>query len=528
MTPSSPRTRPGSPVTLQPLPPQTPADPEPAQQQAATLPADPAISTGPEHLQVQIHPDNWVGPNRAVALRCNGSPAPAFWITRAPFIEQIDYAGPADALDLSGVQGILNGLGMLIGRGDIANWPAVMTGMVGGHALRITMAWLDDSAGTPGATPSGQMADSVHQVRTKKRELIADTLNECLLPPLTDISWGYLAPFVDGPDESLPLVETAELLTMQLVETSELGSHVHVPLPDGEGGVKAIYLGVTGDGEASLVLFEAPPPPQLFMTLKPGETEARTHRHPNRISLLYRHPLEAGLLRDSVQPARHHLTAQPSPDELQALIGLSVMVSPNDDETPLPVTLLGVTHTVDADGGRALSLDLESNFDPRANPLGAWETAWHEEDITQVQEKETNAGVYNWALHLRLSDDAIDQCLVLRDPLTPMPPPKDAQPPESKADSQVDTPPVDLTTLAENAPLRINGVPVQFLQMAEPGELGAGDTRPALWVTTDAQTGTAPLNAQRSARVTAQGPERMVHLLVLKGAQIERDPTGAG
>ncbi len=370
----------------------------------------------------------------------------------------------------------------------------------------------EDLAGTPGATPFGQVAAGTAALVAQKMALVPALLDEPLPPVLVRIVTDYLGGAIGGPDEALPLTPLAVVAKMLRTATTLTGTRIYLPTADGLAAVQGIFLGHTGDGTSSLVLFEVPPPPPA------GLDPAAMHPHPNGISVIYRHTMDIEFWCDPAQPPRLHLVSDPTLQALQAAVGHTVLLAPSVDEVGLPVALLAITPMPGEPGQQMLMLQVRSNFDPHTNPLQAWEAAWFEGEVTGMTE--VGPGQYEWAVQTNLASDGMDCAWATLDPLAPLPPPpcddKAMVPPDDKSPigGLPSGGPVDrlgeddFTTLPPGTPLLLNGVPAQFTRVAarnEPGE--------AVWVTTTADADGAALGSMHSAPVDGSDPPRTAHLV---------------
>jgi hypothetical protein len=271
----------------------------------------------------------------------------------------------------------------------------------------------DDFAGTPDATPFGQMADDTAALIAHKIMLVPQLLDDPLPPALSGIVMGYLGTAIGGPDETLPLEPLAKLAHMPLAMSAHTGTRIYLPTIDGTAAVQGIFLGHNGDNRSSLVLLEAPPPPEA------GFDPADTYPHPNGVSVIYRHPVDIEFWRDPAQPPRQHIVSDPPLDHLLAAVGHTVLLAPSANEVGLPVQLLAVTPLEGGPGAKRLMLQVRSNFHPHTNPLQAWEGPWSEGDAIDVQD--VGAGQYEWTVHTDLASDGEDCAWAMLDPLNAPP-----------------------------------------------------------------------------------------------------------
>ena len=372
----------------------------------------------------------------------------------------------------------------------------------------------EDLVGTPGAIPFGQVATSTAALIARKMAQVPALLDTPLPPVLVQIVTGYLGGAIGGPDEALPLTPLSVVEKMLLTATALTGTRIYVPAADGLAAVQGIFLGHAGDDTASLVLFEAMPPPPA------GLDTAAMHPHPNGVSVIYRHPTDIEFWCDPAQPPRLHLVSDPTLQALQAAVGHTVMLAPSADEVGLPVALLAITPLPGEPGQQMLMLHVRSNFDPHTNPLQAWEAAWFEGEVSGLTE--VGPGQYEWAVQTNLASDGMDCSWATLDPLAPAPPPplhvndNKMAPPDDKSltGAMPDSGPEDrlgeaeFSALPPGTPLLLNGVPAQFTRLAarnEPGE--------AIWVTTGADADGTALGSMHSAPVVGSDPPQTAHLV---------------
>lgn len=380
----------------------------------------------------------------------------------------------------------------------------------------------EDLAGTPGATPHGLVATRTAAHIAQKVMLVPELLDGPLPPVMAQIVTGYLGAPIGGADETLPMTPLAAVEKMPLTATAWTGTRIYLPAADGAAAVQGIFLGHTGDNGSSLVLLEAPPPPEA------GFDPADMHPHPNGVSVIYRHPMEIEFRRDPVQPPRQHLAGKPTLQALEAAVGHYVLLAPSADEVGLPVALLAVTPMEGEPGQRMVRLQVRSNFHPENDPLGAWEGAWYEGEVTSL--RDAGAGQYEWAVHTDLNGDGMICAWVTLDPMetppnTPYQAPHQA-PHQGEAPATAPTDdkrmasgkpagqPVgrleagDFSTMTAGTPLLLNGMAAQFTRVAasnEPAE--------AIWVTTDAGADGVALGSMYSEPVKGSDPPQTTHLV---------------
>lgn len=397
----------------------------PYQPLGPTTQPDTKAAAGPEQPAVQLIQGQPEQPPGTIALRLmNAAPV---WVSGTEDVRVMLYLGDPQDLNLDEVQAIAQQVS-----GTAAHYAApgglqTLRFEITGGALDVVMAAPgdppddpadlddlddhDDPAGTPGATPPGQVAAGVAALQAHKLQLVPQVLDDPLPPVLTQIVTGYLGTAIGGPDETLPLTPLATVADMKQTATALTGTRIYIPTADGAAAVQGTFLGHAGDNGSSLVVFEAPPPPEA------GLDPTAMHPHPNGVSVIYCHPMDVEFWRDPVQPPRQHLVSDPTPQALQAAVGHTVLVAPSADQVGLPVTLLAVTPLEDAPGGQSLALRVRSNFHPQTNPLHAWDGAWYEGEVTGLHE--VGDGQYEWTVQTNLASDGMDCAWVTLDPLAP-------------------------------------------------------------------------------------------------------------
>lgn len=369
----------------------------------------------------------------------------------------------------------------------------------------------DDFAGTPGATPFGQIAADTAALIAHKVELVPQLLDAPLPPVLSQIVMGYLGTAIGGSDETLPLTPLDVVAKMLQTATAYPGTRIYLPTLDGTAAVQGIFLGHNGDNDSALVLLEAPPPPEA------GFDPTALHPHPNGLSVIYSHPMEIKFWRDPVQPPRLHVVSDPPLQALQAAVGRTVLLAPASDEVGLPVQLLAVTPLEGEPGEQLLSLQVRSNFHPHTNPLQAWEGGGYVGDANQV--KDVGAGQYEWTVLTDLASDGVGCAWATLDPLAAPPDDKgaaasaddkramagaDEGAPSSQPAARLGA--SDFSTMAEGTPLLLNGVEARFLGATLPNEAAE-----SIWVTAAADANETAFEPMYSR----QGPDpaQRIHLV---------------